>query len=289
MSDTFDHPRETDTLLNRPIDEESMLLVLTGTNVGTRIPITPDMERITIGRDEDADLVLADDSISRKHCVISFEGERWFIEDLKSTNGTYVAHQFIDRVPLENGDLIAVGRTIFRFFFTLEVETYYREEIHRLAIIDSLTQIHNRRYLLDFIGREISRCRRRGHPMSMILFEVAGFTSINQRYGHLSGDHVLREVAGRLVRRVRREELIARSNENQFAIILPETMMDEAHKFAEIIEHTIAVMDVKFDGWTIPVSIRASVCQLSDEIATPSEFIAKGEVELMALMPESGG
>ena len=288
MSDTFDHPQHTDTVLNRPIQESSMLLVLTGVNVGHRIPMTPEMERITIGRDETADIVLEDESISRRHCVISFEGERWFIEDLKSTNGTYVAHQFIDRVPLENGDLIAVGRTIFRFFFNRDIEKFYREEIHRLAIIDSLTQIHNRRFLVDFIDREMSRCRRRKHPMTMILFEVSGFSSINQRYGHLSGDHVLREVAGRLVRRVRREELIARSNDNQFAIILPETTMDEANKFAEIIEHTIAVMDIKFDGWTIPVSIRACVCQLTNDMLKPADFLTKGELELVALKPESG-
>ena len=55
------------------------------------------------------------------------------------------------------------------------------------------------------------------------------------------------------------------------------------------LEHTIAVMDVKFDGWTIPVSIRACVCELSDDVGAPNEFIAKGEVELMALRPESGG
>ena len=289
MSDTLDHPRETDTILNRPIEEDSMLLVLTGPSLGHRIPITPDMERITVGRDEEADLVFNDESMSRAHCVISFEGERWFIEDLKSTNGTYVAHQFIDRVPLENGDLIAVGRTIFRFFFNREIESFYREEIHRLAIVDSLTQIHNRRYLMDFIDREISRCRRRGHPMSIILFEVEGFMSINQRYGHLSGDHVLREVAGRLVRRVRREELMGRSSENQFAIVLPETKMDEALKFAEIIEHSIAVMDIKFDGWTIPVSIRANVSEWSGEMAKASDFLSQCEIELMALRPDSGG
>ena len=101
MSDTLDHPRETDTILNRPIEEDSMLLVLTGPSLGRRIPITPDMERITVGRDEEADLVFNDESMSCTHYVISFEGERWFIGDLKSTNGTYVAHQFIDRVPLE--------------------------------------------------------------------------------------------------------------------------------------------------------------------------------------------
>ena len=121
--------------------------------------------------------------------------------------------------------------------------------------------------------------------MSIILFEVAGFVSINQRYGHLSGDHVLREVAGRLVRRVRREELMV--GQNQFAIVLPETKMDEALKFAEIIEHSIAVMDIKFDGWTIPVSIRANVSEWSGEMAKASDFLSQCEIELMALRPDS--
>ena len=52
------------------------------------------MERVIIGRDDECDLTLNDDSISRQHWCDVIEGDRWFIEDLKSTNGTYVAHQF---------------------------------------------------------------------------------------------------------------------------------------------------------------------------------------------------
>ena len=203
MVDDVTHPSDTDTVLNEPIEEKTMLVALNAANPGGRILLDPHMERVVIGRDEDCDLTLNDDSISRQHCVMSFESDRWFMEDLKSTNGTYVAHQFIDRVPLAHGDLIAVGRLIFRFFFTDRIEECYREEMYRLGMYDSLTQVHNRRYLFDFLEREMSRCRRREHGMSVIMFEVCGFDSINQRYGYLSGDHILREIATRLARRSR--------------------------------------------------------------------------------------
>ena len=274
-------PPDTDTVLNEPIEEKTMLVALNAGNPGGRILLDPHMERVIIGRDDECDLTLNDDSISRQHCVMSFEGDRWFIEDLKSTNGTYVAHQFVDRVPLAHGDLIAIGRLIFRFLFTRELENCYREEMYRLGMFDSLTQVHNRRYLFDFLEREMSRCHRRKHVLSLIMFEVCGFDTINQRYGYLSGDHILREIAARLVRRVRREELLARYHEDQFVLVLPETKTDEAEKFAQIIEHTISVMDIQFDGWKIPVSVRLSVSEFSNIHSNPASLLHDAERQLI--------
>ncbi|MEE2788588.1 MAG: GGDEF domain-containing protein [Myxococcota bacterium] len=281
MVDNPRQPPDTDTVLNEPIKEKTMLVALNAGNPGERIHLDPRMERVVIGRDDACDLTLDDDSISRQHCVVSFESDRWFMEDLKSTNGTYVAHQYVDRVPLAHGDLVAVGRLIFRFLFTRNLEECSREEMYRLGMFDSLTQVHNRRYLFDFLEREMSRCRRRKHALSLILFEVCGFDGINQRYGYLSGDHVLRELAARLSRRVRREELLARYHGDQFALVLPETTADEAEKFAQIIEHTISVMDIHFDGWKIPVTVRLSVAEFSTSQPSPENLLQTAERRLI--------
>ena len=71
---------------------------------------------------------------------------------------------------LRSGDLIKIGGAIFKFLYGGElgsIEAQYHEEIYRLTIIDGLTQTYNKRYLLEFLDREMARCGRHGRPLSI--------------------------------------------------------------------------------------------------------------------------
>ena len=150
----------------------AILVVLRGEPVGHKIDLRPTGESFCVGRDDDVSLSIDDESVSRRHCHFSFTDDRWFIEDLQSTNGTYVGGHVVDRAPLRDGDLIKVGSTIFKFLSTQNIEAAYHEEIYRMAIYDGLTQVHNRRFLEEFLEREMSRCRRHKRALSVILFDV---------------------------------------------------------------------------------------------------------------------
>ena len=82
------------------------------------------------------------------------------LRDLGSTNGTYVNDELIDEYVLRDGDLIKIGRTIFKFLSGGNIENAYHEEIYRLTTIDGLTQIYNKRYFLETLEREIARAQR---------------------------------------------------------------------------------------------------------------------------------
>ena len=119
------------------------------------------------------------------------------LRDLGSTNGTYVNDELVDEYVLRDGDLIKIGRTIFKFLAGGNIENAYHEEIYRLTTIDGLTQIFNKRYFVETLEREIGRAQRYRRALSLVMFDIDHFKKINDSYGHLAGDYVLKQLARR--------------------------------------------------------------------------------------------
>jgi len=257
-----------------------ILVTIYGSRIGYKVDLDPTRPSTVVGRDLDADISVDDESVSRRHCRLMYLDGVWFIEDLRSTNGTYVAGGPITRAPLRDGDLIKVGSTIFKFLSTSNVEAAYYEEIYRMAIFDGLTQIHNRRYFEEYVEREISRCRRHERALSLLLFDVDKFKTINDRYGHLSGDYVLRTMASEIAGRMRKEELFARYAGDEFVIVLPETSTEDAGQFAEIVRRMVDEYDFTFDGRGLPVTISVGVGVFASDMISPAQLVASADAAL---------
>ena len=254
-------------------DSTEILVTIYGEPIGRRYELREVAPSAILGRDPEAALTIDDDSVSRSHCEFQQLEDGWYVQDLGSTNGTYVAGEQIQRAKLSDGDHIKVGSTILKYLSTANVEAAYYEEIYRMAIFDGLTQIHNRRYLEEFTEREISRCKRHGRPLSLMLFDVDHFKSINDQHGHLTGDYVLRELAARIMGRIRKEELFARYAGDEFVVVLPESMVTEAEKFALAVLDLVGGEPFSFDGETLTVTISIGVGSLADGIDTPSQLV----------------
>ena len=149
-----------------------------------------------------------------------------------------------------------------------DLDAAYREEIYRLAVIDGLTQIYNRRYLEEFLEREISCCRRHGRPMSLIMFDIDGFKEINEQFGHLSGDFVLRHVADNSIGEYVGKNFV-RFTGDKFIVALPETDLEDALKFADIIRESVEIMPIAFDSWKIPITISVGVGRFDHKMTAP--------------------
>src|SRR5438876_502511 len=193
----------------------------TGPGMGTRYPLSD--SPVVLGRGNDCDIRINDHSVSRRHARIQPGADGYYAVDLQSTNGTFVNDVPASICKLKDGDYLRVGNCIYRYLAGGNVEAEYHEEIYRLTIIDALTQIHNHRYLIDFLEREVLRSARHNRPLSVMMFDIDKFKSINDNLGHLGGDFALRELAGVVRKTVRREDLFARYGGEEFCVVLVET------------------------------------------------------------------
>jgi diguanylate cyclase (GGDEF)-like protein len=132
------------------------------------------------------------------------------------------------------------------------------QQLNELAVTDQLTGLPNRRYLWDRLGAELMRARRKGAPLSVLLFDIDYFKAFNDRWGHEAGDLVLRNVAHAIRRVVRGSDIVARHGGEEFVIVLPEAGEDIALARADELRREISALRLTFGGEaldTITVSV----------------------------------
>ena len=225
--------------------------------------------RFTLSRDEhfagrrrDLDLPVDVDSVSRRHARFYREGDDWWLEDLQSTNGTYVNDDPIERRRLEDGDIVRFGEAVTKFLSGSNIERAYHEEIYRLSILDGLTGIHNKRFFEEVLEREVARSLRHGRPLALVMFDIDFFKKVNDGHGHVAGDAILQALCRRLRPRIRREDLLARVGGEEFACLLPDTEQGGAIAFAEDLRGMVEREAFAFESASIPITISLGLAVL---------------------------
>jgi diguanylate cyclase (GGDEF)-like protein len=240
-----------------------------------------DRSPLRVGRGTDNHIVLEGDSVSRRHAHFERRGTDWYVVDDGSTNGTYLNEEQVPRDSvLGNGDRIKVGPTILKFLSGLDAEAKYHEEIYRMTIVDGLTQIHNKRYLFEALDKELIRARRYERELSLVIFDIDFFKGINDQFGHLAGDHVLRELARVVQERIRRDEVFARYGGEEFVIVLPETGLAGALALAENLRQRVESHVFIFQNERIPVAISVGCAQLLKDDRTAAHLIQRADERL---------
>lgn len=135
-------------------------------------------------------------------------------------------------------------------------------EANRLADLDSLTGLANRRVFHELLAREVARSRRYGRRLALIVLDLDDFKRINDRIGHLAGDTVLAEVAARLRSVVRTTDIACRVGGDEFAVILPESTRGDADHLGARIERAVGIQPIAKAG---TLKISAGVAELSPD------------------------
>jgi two-component system, cell cycle response regulator len=264
-------------ITDKPASKAACLVVIYGLELGRKYNL--DAPTVMIGRSSKADVQIDQESVSRNHAKIVNTGKSMILRDLGSTNGTYVNDALVDEYVLRDGDFVKIGRTIFKFLSGGNIENAYHEEIYRLTTVDGLTQIHNRRFFLEQLEREVSRARRYRRDLSLILFDLDRFKAINDTHGHLAGDYVLTQLANVVRGKIRREDLFARYGGEEFAVVLPELDAPNAMSLAEKIRKIVEKAPFKFEDTKIQVTVSIGLATLSDEVDA-AELVKRADDKL---------
>lgn len=228
---------------------------------------------LVIGRDPEAGVSVPEvPSISRRHAMLRYSGSSVSIEDLGSTNGTYVNGELIrERSLLKSGDRFQVAAVHFKFLHEQDVEHAYYEAISELVTKDGLTEVFNKRKFDEEAEREVARAVRYKRPLSLVLVDLDNFKEVNDSYGHLCGDFVLKQVTGILSQLLRPEQLIARIGGDEFAILCPETELDGAVTLAQKLRDRVASLDYSYCDFRVAVTCSFGVARLAPDMAGPRE------------------
>jgi two-component system cell cycle response regulator len=220
------------------------LILYSGEHSGMRYPLQG--SKLLLGRSADCDVCLESPGISRHHAVLREQGKDVVLHDMGSSNGTHLNEQRIDApTALKDGDTLRLGGAVLKFYQGQSLDALLHDRIYRLATVDTGTEVHTKKYLLEALEREIKIARRNGRPLSVLCIDLDHFKRVNDRYGHNAGDLVLRGAAAAASETVRSSDIVGRTGGEEFAIILPDTELADALALAERIR--VAVAARRFD------------------------------------------
>ncbi len=259
------------------------LTMLSGSRPGMVIPIKD--EGTTVGRTgEVATVAIEDESLSRCHARFFSARGRYFVEDLESTNGTFVDGRRIrEPVMLEEGVRVQLGRSVLlRFTLQDETELAASRDLYEATVRDALTGVFNRHYLEERLRGELSYAKRHGTSLSVLFVDADHFKRVNDTWGHAAGDEVLRRLAATLVDALRSEDVVARIGGEEFVLVLRGIATAGVRTVAERVRAEIEALEIVYEGQRIPltVSVGAATQNPEREFETAEELVAVADAAL---------
>src|SRR5690606_34159952 len=195
--------------------------------------------------------------------------------------GVFFLRTTAEDTPLNQSDLTFAEQVIraavqaLEKAYDLESAVVGREQMKTLAETDALTETYNRRALADKLVQEIERANRYSTQLACLMIDVDNFKQINDNYGHLAGDVVLRQLGGIFRREQRTVDIVARFGGEEFVILLPETGVAGARIFADRVLKKVASYPFGEGGSAIRVTVSVGVACYPDERVQDGEALLK--------------
>jgi diguanylate cyclase (GGDEF)-like protein len=178
------------------------------------------------------------------------------------------------RKPINRDELLARMRSGLR---VLELES----RLNLLAKCDSLTNLYSQRTFYEFVHKEWARSQQRESPMSCVMLDIDFFKRINDTYGHLAGDEVIRSVAGILESHTRSSDIASRFGGEEFCVLLPQFDEQQAMVWAERVRRAISHAEITVGGKTISVTASFGAAQRMDDTASAEELVDMADQALL--------
>lgn len=253
---------------------DPILILIRGSLQGKKFSLAG-AQKYLLGRDKSVEIQIEDANVSRQHAQITREGDKMYIQDLGSRNGTFVNDENIggERKLLEKEDMIKLGGTILKYLPAGQLETLYHINLTNAAYMDKLTGLYNRKYISEVLEVEFKRAKALHSPFSVILFDIDNFKSVNDTFGHDGGDFVLSELGAQVkASGLRERDLAGRYGGEEFMVVLTNSNEGQAHEVAERIRKKIEAHEFVYAGQRIPVTISIGVAALKKDFAESGDI-----------------
>ncbi len=263
----FLDPATTPTAVRR---DRAVMTVLTGVHAGQVFPLV-DRELI-IGRGRECGVRIDDVGISRRHTrIVRTDDGGFFVEDLGSTNGTFVTGRRVTREALGTGDRIQLGpNVVLRFAFLDATEEELARALYEASTRDALTRTFNRKHFTERLVSEVAYGVRHETRVSVLIFDLDHFKKINDTHGHLAGDVVLRIVAAQVMKTIRIEDLLARYGGEEFVILVRGIEQEKAGVFGDRVRRAVERLEIPWEGKILRATISVGVASLEERQSDPT-------------------
>jgi diguanylate cyclase (GGDEF)-like protein len=241
-----------------------VLTVVGGLETG-RVFAVPRGLEATLGRAEGSSFRFDDASVSGVHARVACLAYEHVFADAGSTNGSYVNDAKVDSpVALKDGDRIQLGSSTFlRFSLVSEDEEKALRKMYDAALRDGLTGVFNRKHLEERLDAEIAYAQRHRTELSLVIFDVDHFKKVNDTYGHLAGDAVLKRVAKVLLDGLRAEDVLGRYGGEEFVIVARGIPVDAARLLADRLREALGQTSLRLGTAALAVTASAGVSSLA--------------------------
>jgi diguanylate cyclase (GGDEF)-like protein len=222
-------------------------------------------QEVTIGRSARASWRLYDLGVSRHHARMLRHRGKFYLEDLKSTNGTFVGGRRIGRTELAEGDLIQFGPVArFRFALVDELSEASMLQLFEGQSLDPLTGAFNQQYLNQALEREVAFAERHDTNLALVLLELDGFRKYTDTFGQDGSDELLASLVEQIRDELRTEDVLCRYGADDFAILCRDIDADGAERVAKRVLERAELAACELHRGTRGVTVCAGAACLSD-------------------------
>lgn len=183
------------------------------------------------------------------------------------------ADDYIPR-PCDPAEFLARARALLRTKQTHDRIRKLQMTLEQMVVSDPLTGLHNRRYLMDRLVQEMQRSHRHGEPLAFAMIDLDGFKPINDQFGHVLGDKVLRAVGNAISKSIRVSDVAARYGGDEFGLILPQTPPEGAMRVCERLLRAISELVLQDEGRSCKVTASLGLAYYpADDVETPEDLV----------------
>ncbi|MFK7885974.1 MAG: diguanylate cyclase [Gammaproteobacteria bacterium] len=236
---------------------------------------------LTLGRGMECDVQLPAAAISRRHCKVSCVGQSIVVEDLASTNGTYLDNQRVDRAFITPSNQLRIGPFLLKLEYKGFMEIRAQNQLLEAARIDAVTGISNRGWFVAQSARLLAGMKDPANSLTAVMVDIDRFKNVNDQFGHAAGDAVLAGVARILEQEKHDNHLLGRFGGEEFVMMMPDIDHQEAFILCDRAREQIAKANFKFEGLSLSVNVSVGMAtRTQGEIVSLDGLISEADAAM---------